>query len=250
MVSIFTPSPPPLGILGGLGPFASAAFLNTIYELNCGVTEQEMPRCILYSDPTIPDRTEAIESGSPDRLIAHFRAAVAQLLEFGAGRIVIPCITIHHFLPALPPSMQARIVSLIDITIDETARLEKRQLMLCTSGTRKARIFEGHPRWPLAQPYVVWPDAQDQRRVHDWVYAVKRTGDIEGHIETAARLCEKYDASSLIAGCTELHLMTRAVQRDDRWNGTLAILDPLSIVSRRLGELLATEAPRSRADCS
>ncbi len=41
-----------LGILGGMGPSASAEFLKTIYEYGISDLEQRSPACSLYSDPT------------------------------------------------------------------------------------------------------------------------------------------------------------------------------------------------------
>ena len=52
-----------LGILGGMGPLASAEFLKTIYEYGTRDLEQRSPACILYSDPTFPDRTQTIVNG-------------------------------------------------------------------------------------------------------------------------------------------------------------------------------------------
>ena len=43
-----------------MGPLASAEFLKTIYEFNFSRTEKDAPAFVLYSDPSVPDRTEAI----------------------------------------------------------------------------------------------------------------------------------------------------------------------------------------------
>lgn len=59
-----------LGILGGMGPLASAEFLRTLYELNITYPEQNSLSCILLSDPTIPDRTQAILDGSIEEISA------------------------------------------------------------------------------------------------------------------------------------------------------------------------------------
>ena len=53
-----------LGILGGMGPLASAKFLSTVYRLNLVEPEQEAPNCILLSDPSFPNRTKAILAGN------------------------------------------------------------------------------------------------------------------------------------------------------------------------------------------
>ena len=52
-----------LGIVGGLGPMASAEFLKTVYEYGIGENEQDAPIVLMYSDPTFPDRTESFLAG-------------------------------------------------------------------------------------------------------------------------------------------------------------------------------------------
>ena len=49
-----------------MGPVASAVaeFVRTVYELAAVELEQDAPVVILYSDPTVPDRTEGV-SGRP-----------------------------------------------------------------------------------------------------------------------------------------------------------------------------------------
>ncbi|MCB1034320.1 MAG: hypothetical protein KDD47_10865, partial [Acidobacteria bacterium] len=59
---------PVWGIVGGLGPLASAEFLLTIYEQYTDVAEQEMPVCLVISDPTFPDRTTRFLAGDFDEL--------------------------------------------------------------------------------------------------------------------------------------------------------------------------------------
>src|SRR4029079_293203 len=53
-----------LGIVGGMGPLASAEFVRTVYEYGLGEREQPSPTVLLYSDPTFPDRTDAFMSGN------------------------------------------------------------------------------------------------------------------------------------------------------------------------------------------
>jgi len=51
-----------IGVLGGMGPLASAGFVNFLYQ-KCQAkfsAEQSYPRIVLLSDPTIPDRMMCI----------------------------------------------------------------------------------------------------------------------------------------------------------------------------------------------
>src|SRR5437764_219943 len=91
--------PATLGLLGGMGPLASAEFIATLYHLNLVEPEQESPSCILLSDPTFPDRTEAILAGDTGLLALRLEQALQRLVDLGADWIVIACVTIHHVLP-------------------------------------------------------------------------------------------------------------------------------------------------------
>src|SRR5688572_30476242 len=95
-----------LGILGGMGPLASAEFLKTIYELNLADPEQKSPACVLYSDPAFPDRTEAIMNGSGGLFVRRLTDALEALYGLGATRLVVSCITSHYFFPQIPANLR------------------------------------------------------------------------------------------------------------------------------------------------
>src|SRR4051794_1138934 len=119
-----------LGILGGMGPLASAELIKTIYRLNISGPEQDAPRCVLLSDPSFPDRTEAILKGDTRELARRLTAALGDLSDRGAERIVIACVTIHHVLPEVPEELRRKVISLIDLAIDEVAASQKTHLLL------------------------------------------------------------------------------------------------------------------------
>lgn len=220
-----------LGILGGMGPLASAEFLWTLYRWNLATPEQTMPRTVLLSDPSFPDRTEAILAGRTDVLVAPLESALRRLLDLGAERIVIACVTIHHALPLVPEDLRRRVISLIDLVVDEIEASPRLLLLLTTTGTEKARIFESHPRWPSVAGYVVRPDAEDQQRLHDWIYRVKAGESGEGSSGWLRDLPDRYGVHGMIFGCTELHLLLRHLPTDEVESGR--ILDPLLVAARR-----------------
>ena len=65
-----------LGVVGGAGPLASAEFIKTIYECSLGEREQEAPVVLLYSDPTFPDRTEALLAGDYEPTLTQARRRI------------------------------------------------------------------------------------------------------------------------------------------------------------------------------
>lgn len=224
-----------LGVVGGLGPLASAEFVKTVYECGLGEREQEAPAVLLYSDPSFPDRTEALLAGDCDTTLTKLVAALEWLRDSGASKTVICCVTIHHLLPRLPAKLRARVVSLIDVVVDEVARSRRRHLMLCTTGARELGVFQSHERWPEVEARVVWPDAPDQQFVHqELIYQVKKNRDPEELLPQLSRLLAKYEASSFVAGCTEIHLLAKRLCDPRRGRGRLGCVDPLSLVAERV----------------
>ena len=49
-----------LGIIGGLGPMATAYFLQLITQMSDAATDQEHMEIYVISKPSIPDRTDYI----------------------------------------------------------------------------------------------------------------------------------------------------------------------------------------------
>ena len=216
-----------LGILGGLGPLASAEFLKTIYDLMPATREQEWPRVVLYSDPTFPDRTDTLMAGFDDLLLNPLVAALRQLERLGANRIVICCVTLHHLLPQVPVSLRSRIWSLIDVALAQVIESDQRHLLLCTKGTRQLGIFHLHPQWPAAQDLLVLPDDDDQNLVHGLIYQIKQNDDVCRLIPIIDTLLSKYAVNSFIAGCTEMHLLAKRFRER-------GCIDPLSIIAREV----------------
>src|SRR5215216_286015 len=133
-----------LGILGGLGPLASAEFVKTIYEHCEGECEQEWPAIVMLSDPAFPDRTEAFVRGEDDLLLERLVKSLCRLREMGAERTVVCCVTLHHLLPGLPLYLREHVLSLLDVIFADLARYGGRHLLLCSNGTRQMRIFQRH----------------------------------------------------------------------------------------------------------
>ena len=221
-----------LGVVGGLGPLASAEFLNTIYECSLDGVEQESPLVVMSSDPSFPDRTEAFLRGENDELLERLERALRQLSEMGASKIVICCITIHYLLPLLPPDLRARVVSLLDVILDHVGQSQKRHLLLCSKGTHRIGLFQNHDRWNLVKDRIVLPDDKDQDEIHyEIIYRIKRKPDVRQFMPRLESLLAKYEVDSFIAGCTEIHVLAKHFLSSNRSYGCI---DPLVIIAKEL----------------
>ncbi|WP_328584775.1 aspartate/glutamate racemase family protein [Streptomyces sp. NBC_00370] len=224
---------PLIGVVGGMGPLASAELLSTIYRLDPPAVEQRAPRILLWSDPAVDDRTAAISAGRLRAVADSLERSVGQLLAAGAYRVVVACVTAHHAVRLLPPPMKSRCVSLVDLVFDELALRPERHLLLCTDGSRSSGVFTGHERWAELSGRVVLPDEADQARLHRRLYQLKRDADAGSAVRFVERVLPRYGVSSFIAGCTELHLVTRAIEAAGR-SAVLPSIDPMALVARQI----------------
>ena len=224
------------GVLGGMGPLASAEFLNTIYQRNTTVAEQECPVVVLLSDPGLPDRTEAMLNGHTQVLFDQFSNRMDQLVSLGVTRIVVCCVTIHPLIPRLSPLVRARVVSLLDVIFDRVLQSSRQHLLLCTQGTRTMELFQQHPGWLQARDRMILPSEQDQQLIHQWIYEVKSNRHSAGRRDWFRALLQKYSVDSFIAGCTELHIIAREQQRLTSRDATEFCIDPLMEIAAMMWE--------------
>ena len=223
------------GVVGGTGPLASAEFLKTIYEFGLREQEQNSPTVILYSDPSFPDRTTAFLKGDDDVLLAQLKRVIGRLCELNAVKIVLCCITIHYLLPRLSADARGRIWSLLEVIADRLAEDDREYLLICSSGTRRLRLFENHPRWRLFKDRLVLPSVADQERLHrELIYPIKLAPDVSKLFPLLESMLEKYRVNAFVAGCTEIHVLAKRYAASG--NGHDICLDPLTIIAREIAE--------------
>jgi aspartate racemase len=226
-----------LGVVGGMGPLASAAFVQTVYERRMGEREQEAPVVLLVSDPTVPDRTEALRRGDDAALFDSLVRSLRWLTAGGAGELVICCMTAHHLFGRLPAELRRRTRSLVDQLCEDLAAAPGRHLLLATRGTRELGIFERHPRWREVEDRIVLPSAADQEAVHGLLYRLKLCAPPELAVPEVEGLLARYRADAFVAGCTELHLLTRHLAAA---GSGPAFLDPLMSIAAGAAPLAVT----------
>ncbi len=226
-----------IGILGGMGPLASAGFVRTIYGMYRGRVEQEAPQVVLYSNPKIGDRTATfLGGGDCEPLLRELEQGIRMLLRANASEIVICCVTMHYLLPRVPYELRRHVISLVDTAMAEIRRTKGKCLLACTTGSRKLGLFQRHEDWSEVERRVVLPDAEQQEKLHRAIYSVKRTHSTKGLIGTLAAIGLRQQADAIICGCTELHLISEPCAGANSLNREFQIIDPLSAIARQISE--------------
>lgn len=223
-----------LGIVGGMGPLASAAFVRSIYGMYRGRVEQETPVVLLHSNPAISDRTATfLGGGDHTPLLRDLESAIHFLLEQDMQHVVICCVTMHYLLPLVSDSLRTRVISLIDAAFDEIENDRGRCLLICSTGTMRLGLFQQNPRWSGVHERIVLPTEEEQDHVHHAIYTLKREHTCEPLIQALHEVAGRHRADSIIAGCTELHLLSRASSGENSLNSQYTIIDPLTAIVQR-----------------
>ncbi len=197
-----------VGILGGMGPLATADLYRKIIELTPARRDQEHIPVVIYADPRVPDRTEALLHGGDDPVPWLVRGARA-LDALGADFIVVPCNTAHAFLDVVQPRVEPPILSMIDAAADEIrATWPDAEVvgLLATSGTISAELYQ---RALLERGIdVIVPDDDIQKRCVMAAIRAVKAGRPAGEatallVEASVHLAER-GADVLLAACTEI----------------------------------------------
>ena len=129
-----------VGIIGGMGPMATADLFRKITALTKAGKDSEHIRVYIDSNPEIPDRTAAILQGGPDPVPAMVDALV-NLEACGADCIVMPCNTAHYFLPRLREETGITVI-LVSHSMEDVAKYVDRIIVM----NRGQAIFDDVPR--------------------------------------------------------------------------------------------------------
>jgi aspartate racemase len=198
-----------IGILGGMGPEATADFYREIIRLTPAKTDQDHIPVVIYADPRVPERTHAILHGGEDPVPCLIRGAVA-LEKAGAGILAIPCNTAHYFLSRIGPKVNIPILNMIEETYQciraRTGDIHRVGL-LATIGTIRSGVYgELFARHDVE---VAVPEASDQERLQQAIFQVKAGNYDRARqdiFEAIGSVLVAAGAQVVILGCTEIPL--------------------------------------------
>jgi aspartate racemase len=220
-----------VGILGGMGPAATADFYDKLVRATPAATDQDHLRVVIWADPAVPDRTAALLGTGPDPTPWLLRGA-EQLRACGADLLAVPCNTAHAFAPRVAQACGLPLVSIIDVTADAVRAARPRPSragLLATTGTVRSGLY--HSALTAAGIDVVVPDERGQRHVMDAIAAVKG-GRVDESVNEAlagvAGALVDAGAQTVIAGCTEIVLGLRGDAIG------VPLLDPAQLLAERV----------------
>jgi len=201
-----------IGVIGGLGPWATLDFFEKILRLTPARRDQEHLRLVIDNNPKIPDRGPAIlgEPGAEDPLPA--LVATARAVEAaGADLIVIPCNTAHFFYEHIRRAVRVPVLHIME----EVARAAAARMpdltrvgLLGTRATVATGLYQ--KAFAPAATEVLAPDPRGQAVIDRLIYAIKggRADEaLRAEGASVGRRLGEAGAGAIILGCTELQLV-------------------------------------------
>lgn len=200
-----------LGVIGGLGPMATAYFMELVTGMTEADCDQQHIDMIVYNFPSIPDRTAHIlDNTQPDPAVPML--GVGKRLEAqNVACIAIPCMTAHHYRDALSRQISTPVLDGIAAT---AAYLKAQGItrvgIMATDGCIAGSVFQAK----LEQMGMEWvlPDEIQQKNVMHLVYQnIKANLPPEmDRFHAVNRQLREKGAQAVILGCTELSLIKRS----------------------------------------
>ena len=207
-----------LGVLGGMGPLATADFLTKLANHTQATCDQEHIPIIMYADCTTPDRTANIMGTGPSPL-EHLKAGVRHLNNAGVRAICIPCNSAHYWLTEL---QNASDVEILDISVASVSVVTRKYNsvtsvgVLSTRGTQSMGLYRNTLNSMGFN--VVEPTEQDfQDLVTPAIDYIKanQLSTAEVLFAKAAANLLALGAEKIILGCTEIPIGMRKLQAQD-----------------------------------
>lgn len=203
-----------IGILGGMGPLATADLFRKIVLLTDAACDNGHIRVYIDDNSSIPDRTAAILDGGADPLPA-MTDSLRKLEACGADCIIMPCNTAHYFLPRLQALTHVPFLSMLDSTA-RACRVRfpgKTAAVLATRGTLSAGLYQ-QALAAESVPFLIPGGAEQDalmRIIYDGVKAGAPPDAYQADMASVLDALTGRGADYFILGCTELPLAAQAL---------------------------------------
>ncbi|MFV0412803.1 MAG: aspartate/glutamate racemase family protein [Oscillospiraceae bacterium] len=221
-----------LGILGGLGPMATAYFYELVTAHTLAEKDQDHIDMVISSKASTPDRTAFIRGASSEDPFVVMEAEAGRLVTFGAEVIAIPCNTAHYFYQRLNEVISIPILNMVGDTVARAQQSGSQKVgILATDGTIFTETYQRVCRESNLACAV--PDAEGQKQVMEVIYGDIKRGKEPNmqRFHAAAGQLFGSGCDTIILGCTELSLLKKGGLLDARFMDSMEVLAEAAILA-------------------
>ncbi len=207
-----------LGILGGMGPLATADFLRKLVKKTQAEVDQAHIPVLLYGDCTTPDRTANLVAGGASPL-PKLLEGIRFLNQHSVKAICIPCNSAHAWFDQMQAASEA---PLLHIVRASAAQVQRRNPMastvgvLSTFGTYRMGLYNRTLR-DMGYTVVTPTESEFEMLVSPAIAMNKanKWAEAEAYYEVATQILLDRGAEVIVLGCTEIPFGMERQVRDN-----------------------------------
>lgn len=227
-----------IGLIGGFGGYATLDFYRRLLETFHGESERDFPHIIIDNDFTMPSRTRCLLTGEGyEEIVNGITKSMKLLIHGGANHIVLVCGTAHYFLDDVYkkiPEAKKYVLDIIDITGEYYAKTQKDPLfIMAAEGTLEKKIYPHKLKKNGIECFQPLPN--DYPEIRFFVECVKQNEISEITYRRFSEFINKYKATKILLGCTELPVLVNSPQIKEFVNfEKIHFYNPLEYVLKHL----------------
>lgn len=206
-----------LGVLGGMGPAATAEFLKRLVDQTPAKRDQDHIPTVVWNDPRVPDRSTAMKQGT-DEPLPWLLQGVRGLKAAGCDYIVIPCNTAHFWYHELV-KLDVPIIHIVDSVADALRQVHVVNTTIGVMGTQ-ATVELGLYQYHLNK--LGWncltPSKEEMDTLVQPAIDLIKAGDLESSYPMLMTVVDSLIARgvrAVVLGCTEIPLAVQDHVRND-----------------------------------
>ena len=202
-----------LGILGGMGPAASAEFITRLIQQTSAKVDQEHIPFVLWNEPRTPDRSTSIRNGD-DKPLPYLLQGMQVLKAVGCTTIVIPCNTAHFWYDELV-KFKVPILHIVDSVADSLRDLNVTGTIgvMGTQATIELGLYQNR----LTDWECIVPSQEEMDTiVQPAIDLIKGSNVEEAHpmLMNVVNSLISRGAKAVVLGCTEIPLAVKEIKEN------------------------------------
>jgi aspartate racemase len=221
-----------LGVLGGMGPLATADFLTKLISLTPAKLDREHIPVVVSSEPQIPKRILSVANDDTDSPLPAILDRRDFLLQAGVKAIAMPCNAAHNWYGDLTAELDIPFLHIVDAVIEALKAADKPSAtvgLLASRTTIEVRLYED-PILERGFGCLVADTDLTESLVIPGIALVKENRLAEAKTvfsEAVERLLDA-GAEKVVLGCTELPV---GLDMSDPWVAERCI-DPTAALAQ------------------
>lgn len=222
-----------LGVLGGMGPFATSVFFERIIDRTEASKDQDHLDMIILNHASLPDRTKSIFNQQKQPFLQMIEKDMIILEQAEVDNIVIPCNTTHYVYDEIQALTDIPVIHMVQSTVQHVhnrIKGNKKVAILATDGTVQSKVYQKEIMKTDMQLHEL--DDTMQKNVMDIIYHVKgnnsfKTKELDTIID---ELVHNHSCDVIILACTELSTVALEEKNKKHCVDALDILVQESII--------------------